>query len=190
MTMSLTDEIAQRAETDSGRFYFKMEQLFSLLGKWFSYLLFVSTLTLIVPPICFTFYDLWQNDNMTKDMWELPMKITLPFEINSVPIYLVVLFVSSISIWSMTICKTMTAEIFYRFGLHLLARCQDMELLLENIGNLYKMLSSENVEIDTYLNLYLFSVLFRNNKKKIKDFGGKLRVELIEVISLHGKMLE
>lgn len=57
----------------------------------------------------------------------------LPFQVNSIPIYLLIFFVSAFDMWSMAIIKTITVEIFYRYGLHIIARCQDIESQLQNI---------------------------------------------------------
>lgn len=62
----------------------------------------------------------------------------LPFQVNNIPIYLLIFFVSAFDMWSMAIIKTITAEIFYRYGLHIIARCQDMESQLQNVNILIR----------------------------------------------------
>lgn len=62
----------------------------------------------------------------------------LPFEIDNVPLYLLIFFASAFVLWSMAIIKTITIEIFYRYGLHIMARCEDMECQLESVATLHR----------------------------------------------------
>lgn len=145
---------------DAAKFYLKMDQFHFFLRKWFGILLFVSTQSIVIPPIIICLNGVRTGHNVTNEMCSLPVKISyvliwnhpfkssivlwnywkksfkifkfrLPFKIDSLSVYLAVSVISAFSIYSLATCKIMTAEVFYRYGLHLIARCRHLLFLLD-----------------------------------------------------------
>lgn len=72
--------------------------------------------------------------------------------------------ISAFSIYSMAICKTMNAEVFYRYGLHLIARCRHLTFLLNDFTkNPVWVLSTANIYFNQISIFCRFLAFTQNN---------------------------
>lgn len=138
-----------------------MDRIYFFIRKWFGILIFISAQTIVLMPILICLNGIRSSDTLSNEKCSLPLKISyvqnqtvstnfyfefflkiffsefqfrLPFKVDSLSVYLIMSTVSGLCIYAMAICKTMNAEIFYRYGLHLIARVHHLILHLNNIS--------------------------------------------------------
>lgn len=61
---------------EAAKYYTKMDQIYFFIRKWFGILLFISTQTIVLPPIVICLNGLRSSDTMTNEMCSLPIKIS------------------------------------------------------------------------------------------------------------------
>lgn len=62
--------------SECGELYEKIEKLYFMIRNYFLMVLYVSTLTIIVPPIGNSLYKASKSQEITSDTWEFPMQIS------------------------------------------------------------------------------------------------------------------
>ncbi|XP_031619287.1 odorant receptor 9a-like [Contarinia nasturtii] len=153
----LEDNITERSDTFSGKYYTKADRLYTIFYNAYLILSILTLATMIIPSVISTMRYYFTYDEMALEQWIVPFYFSIPFEMDNLWKYSLVITLSALSISGVALGKIIIHELYYRGGFQIIACTMDLSHEISQITSIiHEDCNDKNKKLKEHFKKILF----------------------------------